>query len=300
VLLHDNHPVAFWSRTMNDAENKYHTTEKELLGVVAALEEWRCYLLDKPFRVFTDHNPNIFFDTKPQLSPRHVRWAQRLSKFNFSWEFKPGRLNVADPLSRVKWGASLNALFDATEPHSAAKFSLFLSALITRQVSRSATLAAVLTRSSKRVPDEQAHVFCNKPEVGKKPRVTKSETTGDSTATVLPGPPPIVQYEGPVEVQLSALERQILKGYSSDPLFADKTYVAQFTYKHGLYFKADRICVPDVPIILHQILHEAHDVPYRGHLGVNKTVKEVERRYFWPKMQDMINEYVVTCPSCQR
>ena len=44
---------------------------------------------------------NTFFDTKPLLSGRLIRWADRLSKCTFLWEHRPGRLNVADPLSRL-------------------------------------------------------------------------------------------------------------------------------------------------------------------------------------------------------
>ena len=34
------------------------------------------------------------------LSPRQTCWAERLSRFQFTWEYRPGRVNVADPLSR--------------------------------------------------------------------------------------------------------------------------------------------------------------------------------------------------------
>jgi hypothetical protein len=297
VLLQDNHPVAFWSRTMNDAESRYHTTEKELLGVVASVEEWRCYLLDKPFRVITDHNPNTFFETKPQLSPRQVRWSQRLSKFNFTWEYKPGKTNVADPLSRVKWGADNNTLLNLCTPWNSGHFSMFISALVTQQTRHTAQLSAVMTRSgAHRTAKRDTPVFCDKPPQAK--RQAKASTP--HVVKSLPPPPPVPIAQCDTKIQLSALEYQISKAYVSDPLFADKKHTDQFVSKHGLYFKGDRICVPAAPLLLHQILHEAHDVPYRGHLGVNKTVQEIEKRYFWPDMRNVINEYVITCPSCQR
>ena len=58
------------------------------------------YLDGVEFTVVTDHSPNTFFATKALLSPRQARWAERLSRFQFFWEYRPGRINVADPLSR--------------------------------------------------------------------------------------------------------------------------------------------------------------------------------------------------------
>ncbi len=53
-----------------------------------------------PFDLVTDHKPNTFHDTQPTLSRRQTRWSEYLQRFNFTWEYRPGRTNVADPLSR--------------------------------------------------------------------------------------------------------------------------------------------------------------------------------------------------------
>jgi hypothetical protein len=52
------------------------------------------------FIVVTDHCPNTFFDTRVNLSRRQARWSEFLFRFKFDWEYRPGRTNVADPLSR--------------------------------------------------------------------------------------------------------------------------------------------------------------------------------------------------------
>ena len=100
VPVQGGRPIAFEGKRMSEAEQKYTTGEKELLAVVHALELWRCYLDGVEFTVVTDHSPNTFFHTQAVLSPRQARWAEKLSRFSFQWEYRAGRNNVADPLSR--------------------------------------------------------------------------------------------------------------------------------------------------------------------------------------------------------
>jgi hypothetical protein len=67
-----------------------------------ALAKFRVYLLgDRPFTVFTDHASLRTAVNSPHLSQRMARWLSFFAEYNFSVEYKPGRLNVvADALSR--------------------------------------------------------------------------------------------------------------------------------------------------------------------------------------------------------
>ncbi|CAL9001468.1 unnamed protein product [Prunus brigantina] len=49
------HAIFYASRTLNDAQLNYSTTEKELLAVIFALEKFRSYLIGSKVIVFTDH-----------------------------------------------------------------------------------------------------------------------------------------------------------------------------------------------------------------------------------------------------
>ncbi|KAJ8763615.1 hypothetical protein K2173_003087 [Erythroxylum novogranatense] len=101
VLVQEGHPVAFESRKLNGAEQRYSTHEKEMLAVVYCLKTWRVYLLGSRFVVRTDNVANIFFRTQKMLSSKQARWQEFLAKYDFVWEHKPGRHNsVADALSR--------------------------------------------------------------------------------------------------------------------------------------------------------------------------------------------------------
>ena len=100
ILLQEEHPCAFASKKFLPAECNYTTEEKELLAVIHALKLFRCYLEGTQFTIVTDHNPLKYFDTKQDLSPRQARWAQYLSRFDYSWEWIKGLNNPADFLSR--------------------------------------------------------------------------------------------------------------------------------------------------------------------------------------------------------
>lgn len=102
VLLQEDQPIAYYSAKFIPAEKNYFTTEQELLGVIKALKEFRCYIEGSkhPVEIITDHNPNTFLKTQPNLSRRQARWVEFMERFDYVWKYVPGRTNVADPLSR--------------------------------------------------------------------------------------------------------------------------------------------------------------------------------------------------------
>ena len=94
-------PVAFASRTLNNAEQNYAAHERELLAIVDTLKWWRVYLHGIFFTVHTDHYPLRYLETQDHLSPRQVRWLERLVSFDFKIIPISGKSNtVADALSR--------------------------------------------------------------------------------------------------------------------------------------------------------------------------------------------------------
>ena len=102
VLIQDDKPIAFESKKFSSTECNYQTTERELLGTVYCLKKWAVYLRHNPENVImTDHIPNVYFNTKPNLSPKEVRWMDTINQFPGKIVYKPGKSNIADPLSRM-------------------------------------------------------------------------------------------------------------------------------------------------------------------------------------------------------
>jgi len=49
-----------------------------------------------------------------------------------------------------------------------------------------------------------------------------------------------------------------------------------------------------------EALHESHDEPQSGHLGVDKTYQRLAIAYYWPNMFRTVAKYVRECDICQR
>ena len=50
-------PIAFASRTLSGAEQKYAQLEKEGLACIFGIKKFRSYLYGRPFEICTDHKP---------------------------------------------------------------------------------------------------------------------------------------------------------------------------------------------------------------------------------------------------
>lgn len=97
-------PIEFFSKKWNKAEFNYSTPDKELFGLVLALQHWYSILFGvESIMVYTDHKSLRDFSKTQLLRPRHARWALILEDFKDRMKINwiAGKKNViADVVSR--------------------------------------------------------------------------------------------------------------------------------------------------------------------------------------------------------
>lgn len=291
ILLQNGRPVAYESRQLNAAERNYGTGEQELLAVVHALKVWRCYLEGAAqVTVITDHEPNTFFSSKPTLSRRQARWEEFLSRFHFTWQYKPGAKNPADPLSRR---ADL-----LTVKHVAGTYQrgLRLLAMTRGAYSRSVALTPQPQVVSGRLPELVQQVAPSDLEIAVPDAGTTSADYAVGAGSADAAPPSATGSS-----LVADWRTRLISAYAHDPWFADAANVSGLELHQGLWYDdSGRIVVPDYDDLRKQIVTDFHASPYAGHMGIHKTRKLVARYYWWPGMGSQIESYVNTCHSCQK
>ena len=292
VLLQKGKPVAFAGRLLTPPETRYSTTDQELLAVMYAVTTWRCYLqgAKHDFLLVTDHHPNTYFSTQPSLSRRQARWSEKLQDYNFQWEYRPGRHNIADPVSRSPGlqqavvAALQNLSFDWQERPDVLHTGL-AAAMVTHTSAFQQLMlqSAAVTRSQAKdiSPDAQRDSAGLDDPLQHKPAAYGQHETD----------------------RLSILS-ELKDAYLQDPMYGDPDDVTMrhkhMSRRNGLWYKNGVIAVPNSPQLRREILSELHESGYAGHGGEYKTVQLVRRYFWWPALDNDCRTFVKGCAQCQR
>ena len=108
VLLQDNtnrqeHPVAYFSKSLAPAKKNYMTYNREFLAIILCLRKWCHFVIGSPYAtvIFTDHQNLTYFQGSQQLTGWQIRWVVELIEYNIKVQHKAGRqMIVTDSLSR--------------------------------------------------------------------------------------------------------------------------------------------------------------------------------------------------------
>jgi transposase InsO family protein len=98
-------PLAFFSRKLSPAQEKYSPYDRELLAIYEAIKYFRHMLEARHFVVYTDHKPIsfAFHERKANCSPRQYRHLDFIAQFTTDIRHISGKNNVvADTLSRIE------------------------------------------------------------------------------------------------------------------------------------------------------------------------------------------------------
>jgi hypothetical protein len=257
--IEDTKVIGYTSSKFKHAEKNYSVHEKELLGVLMAVKHWNCFLEGSKFKVLTDHLSLIWLNKLSDPSRRQSRWVDILQGHDFECLYIKGETNPADAFTRVPYE---NDVIDIDDK------PIDKSLIVLR------TMKLALQESNLQI----------------KVNPTKLLEWQEDTKLTLTQP-----WKRPL------LYKAISEAYALDPNFNDPQWMTtnHVQYKHGLYYKDNRVAIPNNLGIKIDVLVEHHDSLMGGHMGIDKTMEKVVRLFWWPNMHVDIENHVRTCPACQ-
>ena len=257
-------PIAYFSKTLSEAERKYSTTERELYAIVKAIEHFRHYLYAN-FIVVTDHQALVHLLPSDRAPSRIHRWSIRLLGYHFAVHYRKGiEHDNADAMSRppfISDGKHASSLpMSSTSTSVSLAMPMIPSGAVeikTIQWDRLQALdplcKAVRARMSQTLPKENP--------------LFRIATLILPFAVLHEG---ILYYNRRARGQTSNVTREI-----------------------------NRIIVPST--VREALVTHAHtDIIDGGHFGSDKTLARLNRSYFWPRMEETVATHVSKCSTCER
>jgi hypothetical protein len=261
-------PVAYFSAKHSPQECNYDIYDKELLAIIKALEEWRPELegSEEPFEIVTDHKNLQTFATTKQLSPRHMRWSEFLSRFNFRIVYKPGTLNTRpDALSRKPEDVPHSETDDRLKARKRALIS---------PAKFDATMLNCL--------DTPMNLFALDTSKHLDDLIDDSYRDSDILTTMIAAVRSKSGWPAPLKTRLRIP-------------FAECKLVAG-----RLYFRDRLLIDPDDSELQLHILERTHSSGPGGHPGRTKIIDLLNRKYFWPGMSQLARSFTNGCLLCDK
>ena len=101
VIKQDGHPIAYYSRKLNKAQQNYTTIKKELLSIIKTLKTFQSMLLGGDICIYTDHK-NLMHSLTAFTTQCVLCWRLYLEEYGPSFHYIHGPNNrVANALSWV-------------------------------------------------------------------------------------------------------------------------------------------------------------------------------------------------------
>ena len=278
------HVIAYYSKSLNPAQQKYCTTRRELLAVVATLDHFKGYVWGPKFVVRTDHAALVWLKNLKNIQGMLARWLAKLQQFHFEIIHRPGAQHVnTDGLSRCpqcdRGACAPNIKSDPSDPEQPYASSCIGSSLDSELIpleSGETCMAAVMISQS-----ESSKL------------ITAAQMT-DSDITIVRNW--FIAGKFPAHTQDFAPASHDLKSYwvGRKSLFLDDRNIL-WRNRSETSSRAQLV----VPRSLRDtIFNDSHHTTYGGHFGITHTHSKLQLHYFWPGMSDFVRDRISACHKC--
>ena len=310
-------PIAFSSRKLNSTEIRYSAYERELLGIVWAIGQWKHYFQGRhPIVIQTDHAPLRHLPNQTSVNSRVWRWLAVLQGYDVDIRHIPGKKNPADSLSRQQVADALVRKSSVTDANAS-----YVQKLRVAEDATHEEIQAALHKLFKHGPQgDKTIVNQDQDKDPQDPSVTEQMVSispqGNSMNASILASTAISKIQLDAELKnslLSALrdEHPYSEVYAQLEGGLRQVTRNEFTYKilNSLLVIHDqkqdasldfwRIVVPEQGDVKRRIIQELHSTPYSAHPGIQRTIGRVRKSFFWKGMTGDIREAVENCPVCQ-
>lgn len=328
-------PIAYASRQFKDNEMHMSSNDKELTAILFGLQQFRPYVLDRRFLIVTDCNSLTYLMKMKNCVTKYTRWKVVLGEYNFDIMHKPGILNSnADALSRIKLNQDdifgKENIQNKLEMKHESKLRI-----VTRSMSRNASKINESANKSEAVSDlniEEGDVqnlktknfdltlyiisdegiymtneLCRDvpfiPELGKIKIVERNEISMYLPNSVAENQ--MKQAIGGLKTYSKNMRRKNIAIVieSKDPkfVFALKfNLMKEFDKNYKIKIFTAKIIDVNDEDDRKIIMKENHDDPLGGHLGYQKTLEKIKRKFNWKNLTNDVRQYVQGCVICKK
>ena len=290
-------PIAYASRKLNATEARYSAYERELLGLVWAIGQWRQYLDGRRFVARTDHSSLRHLPNQNSVNRRIWKWVGILQGYDIDIQHIPGARNPTDSFTRSDWLGT--GKFNKNVKNEDSELVKFL------RVHPNATDKDVQNALSKLFKKEIDCISAGirlgeKTEKNALLLVSRSSIGLDQELKIR-----IIEKQN-VEQPWARIREEMIENemryYNENKrkykLENNILYIGKKD-RNTEDVKYWRMIIPEDQEIRKQILTEIHSVPYQGHPGYNKTMDVINRFFYWEGISLDVRNFVISCPICQ-
>ena len=270
--------IAYASKTLSKSQKRYCTTYRELLALVLFVKHFRHYLWGCRFVVRTDHSALTWLLSFHEPEGMLARWISVLNTYDFSIIHHKGMNHGnADGLSRRSCTNAECADCGVALQHGCEHKPL------------SPKIQAAAVRSLE---------FESKPnwmDVWSLKQIREWQVADDEINNTLYFKS-VSQYP-PTSPEVVGKEfRSYLNQW--DLLSVENGVLYRHWYEHDSECESRVIVAPKQ--LRRELFHHLRELRTGGHLGIKRTVYQLQRRFYWPGLQSDVRTWCRWCVICAK